>query len=210
MLPRLAEAGFRAVALDTPGFGDSSPVAGEASIEAYARAAAALLESLGVARAAVVGHHTGGVVAFELAVSRPELVTALVLSSTPFTDASFRAQRARRPLPDREPYYPRDRPDLLEAYRIDAGRVCGGDGHAAVAAYAMEEKIALLQAPVLVLAAPDDPFAYPDVSRWRQAVPGVRVVEIPGGTIPLPDHKPAEFAAAVVDFLRGGSDGADS
>lgn len=209
VLPLLASAGFRAIAMDTPGFGDSDPPGpGTASIERYAHAAGALLDALDAAPAAVVGHHTGGLVAFELAVRRPRLVRALVLSSTPYADAGFRAERARGALPDREPFYPADRPDLLDAYRTDAGRASGEGGHSAVAAYEVEGKAERLRCPVLVVAAPCDPFAYPHAERWRAALRDARVVEIPGGTIPLPDHKPAEFAAAVTGFLKGDGDGA--
>ncbi len=52
----------RAIAVDTAGFGASDPVAAP-GIEAWADAALQLLEAIGVARAHVVGHHTGGVIA---------------------------------------------------------------------------------------------------------------------------------------------------
>jgi pimeloyl-ACP methyl ester carboxylesterase len=57
----------RAIAVDTAGFGASDPVAGSASIEAWAAATLQLLDALALARAHVVGHHTGGVIAVELA-----------------------------------------------------------------------------------------------------------------------------------------------
>ena len=55
------------------------------------------LDALGIARAHVVGHHTGGVIAVELAARAPERVASLALSSTPYTDAAFRRARAERP-----------------------------------------------------------------------------------------------------------------
>src|SRR5689334_23492385 len=71
---------FRAIAMDTLGFGDSDAPADAPSIELWAQGALALLDGLGVAEFAVVGHHTGAVVAMELAVVAPDRVKALVLS----------------------------------------------------------------------------------------------------------------------------------
>src|SRR6478752_6726253 len=73
----------RAIAIDLLGFGDSSrlPLA-EYSIERWADLAFAFADALGVSRFAVVGHHTGGYVAIEMAASRPERLVAAVLSCT--------------------------------------------------------------------------------------------------------------------------------
>ena len=90
---------WRAIALDTPGFGDSAPLPGPARIEAWAAVAVELLDALSIARAHVVGHHTGGVIALEIAAAAPARVISLVLSSTPFTGAGAcgaRGASARR------------------------------------------------------------------------------------------------------------------
>src|SRR5216684_492097 len=51
---------YRAIAMDTVGFGDSAALpAGRDSIEAWAEAANEALAALGHERAAVLGHHTG-------------------------------------------------------------------------------------------------------------------------------------------------------
>jgi len=77
----LAEAGFMAIAVDLPGYGESP------SIEPYdmnglATAVVALIDSLGVPRCALVGHSMGGMVAQELMAHAPGRVQALVLSAT--------------------------------------------------------------------------------------------------------------------------------
>lgn len=71
----------RCIAMDLGGFGASEPVDGEVSIERYARSVAELMESLGIASAAVVGNSMGGFIALELALRRPALVDRLVLVS---------------------------------------------------------------------------------------------------------------------------------
>ena len=84
---------YRAIAVDTLGFGDSDPLPdGQASIESWAKAAHQLLAALAIDRAAVVGHHTGAAIAVEMAVAYPETVAALILSASPYVDAARRAE----------------------------------------------------------------------------------------------------------------------
>jgi pimeloyl-ACP methyl ester carboxylesterase len=64
----------------------------------------------------------------------------------------------------------------------------------------MEDRLGAVRAPVLLLHATDDPFAAPHLAEWRQRLPEAQVATIAGG-VPLPDERPAEFAAAVLAFL---------
>ncbi len=214
---------YRAIAVDSVGFGDSAPAKWAPSIERWAGVAVELLDALGIAQAHVVGHHTGGVIALELACARPDRVARLVLSSTPYTDAAFRAARAARPPIDhvepstdgshlmalwqtRQAFYPAGRPDLLEAFVCDALKT-GGDvegGHRAVASYRMEDRIGQLRATTLLIRAPEDPFAASHAAELMRHLPPAtraRVRDVPGGGVPLPDQLPAEFAQAVLEFL---------
>jgi pimeloyl-ACP methyl ester carboxylesterase len=211
---------YRALAMDTVGFGNSDPLPGAASIETWAGAAVLLLDTLGIERAHVVGHHTGGVIALELAARHAQRVRSLVLSSTPYTDAAFRRARAERPPIDavqpsedgehlallwrkRQAFYPAGRPDLLHAFVADALKVQGDleAGHRAVASYRMEERIGTIHQPTLVIRAPDDPFAGPHAADWLQRLPNARLVDIAGGMVPLPDQLPEAFAHVVLEFL---------
>lgn len=213
----------RAIAMDTLGYGGSSPVphTGEGphqdSVEEYAAGVVMLLDALGIERASLVGHHTGGVIAVEVAAAHPERVHKLVVSCTPFVDAVGRTQRPNVDGAEvqedgghltelwrvRQPYYPPGRPDLLEDFIVDA--LTAGprrhEGHAAVARYAMETRLPKLACPVLAVGAPGD-VAYRDLPRWAEAVPGIRVAEIKGGMVPLPDGMPEEFTETVRDFLE--------
>jgi pimeloyl-ACP methyl ester carboxylesterase len=85
-LPVLADAGFRAVAPDLRGFGDSSaPAAIEAySLQDVSGDLLALLDALGEERAVVVGHDWGAAVAWQLALEHPHRVLAVVGLSVPF------------------------------------------------------------------------------------------------------------------------------
>lgn len=219
VLPWLG-AEYRAIAMDSAGFGESDPLP-VPSIEAWADVAVRLLDALGIERCHVVGHHTGGVIAAELAARQTRRVGALVLSSTPFTNEAFRRARADHPAIDavepsadgahlallwqrRQPFYPRDRPDLLHAFVLDAMKVRGDleAGHRAVAAYRIEDRITSIRQPTLLIRAPGDPFAAPHAAEWQAHLPQAEVVDIAGGMVPLPDQLPQAFADAVLRFLR--------
>lgn len=89
-------------AMDLPGMGASDPGPTPARIEHYADAADAVLAQLtDCTTVAICGHHTGGVVALELAARRGVgseggrfPIQQLVLSSTPWVDADARRSRA--------------------------------------------------------------------------------------------------------------------
>jgi len=212
---------YRAIAMDTAGFGDSADGGQPASIEQWASVACELLDALDIRQANVVGHHTGGVVAVEMAAAFADRVRSLVLSSTPYTDESFRRERAARPPIDevppsedgshlsamwekRQAFYPEGRPDLLEAYVLDALKVSNGieDGHRAVASYRMEARIGRVKQPVLIIRATADPFAAPYAKQLKQLLPGACIIDIEGGMVPLPDQMPDAFAQVVLDFLK--------
>lgn len=220
VLPRLAGR-YRAVAIDTLGYGDSSkPPLGNDSIERWAAAAVGALDALGIERFAVVGHHTGAVVATEIAAAWPDRVEAAVLSASALVDAAFRARHAKPSRIDnvarhvdgshltalwriRQPWYPEGDIDLLERFVVDAVKAGprAAEGHAVVARYVMETRLPLIRCPVLVIAPTADPHAYPQARPLADAIAGSRYVEIEGGMVPLPDQMPERFADAVIGFL---------
>ncbi len=77
----LAEAGYRVVAWDCPGYG-LSPLPDPFSIEIAAEAAVALLRAAGGPRNIVLGHSMGGMIAQRAYDYAPDLVHGLVLSAT--------------------------------------------------------------------------------------------------------------------------------
>lgn len=86
-LPALAEAGYRAVAIDLRGYGGSSV---PAEVEAY-RMLAHVADNVGVVRAlgaesaVVIGHDWGSPIAANSALLRPDLFRAVGLLSVPYT-----------------------------------------------------------------------------------------------------------------------------
>jgi 4,5:9,10-diseco-3-hydroxy-5,9,17-trioxoandrosta-1(10),2-diene-4-oate hydrolase len=78
--PFLAEHGYRTIVPDTMGYGYSTkPEDGAFSLSDIAAQYKALLDSLGVERATIVGNSQGGAIAITLALDYPELVDKLVL-----------------------------------------------------------------------------------------------------------------------------------
>jgi len=88
-IPALAEAGYRAVAIDVRGYGRSSA---PAAIEDYRmlRMVAdnvALVSALGEQRAVVVGHDWGAPIAWNSALLRPDVFVAVAGLSVPYSPA---------------------------------------------------------------------------------------------------------------------------
>ena len=77
----IARAGYRTVAVDLPGYGDS-PAVTPYDLHHVALAVAALIDRLGPEPVAVVGHSLGGMVAQELMAHAPQRVAALLLTGT--------------------------------------------------------------------------------------------------------------------------------
>ncbi len=94
----LADA-YRTYAMDFWGFGDSDKP-GKYTIDDYVRMVGDFLDGLGVARASLVGHSLGGVVALRSALEWPQRVEKLVLVNTPLYGGGMAAsvKALRNPL----------------------------------------------------------------------------------------------------------------
>ena len=75
----LAELGYRAIVVEPLGFGWSAhPRRANYSLSAQAVRVAAVLDSLGIHKALIVAHSTGGSIALRLAYERPDLVEGIL------------------------------------------------------------------------------------------------------------------------------------
>jgi pimeloyl-ACP methyl ester carboxylesterase len=99
VLPRLAATGFRAIAPDLMGYGDSDPRERHWSIEDFAGLARDTLDALGFGSATVVAGHFAAQVAIELAAASPERISALVLDGTPLYGEEVRERLRGAPPP---------------------------------------------------------------------------------------------------------------
>ena len=212
---------WRAVAMDLPGMGASDAPPGEPTIEAYADAAIALLNSLEVEAAHVVGHHTGSFVATDLAARHGARVRSLTLSAPSWVDDRYRemnpdggdlevdnappvasGQHVLELWRQRQPAYPEGATALLQTYLRDALRVVDPRaGHVACGRYPIDRAISLVGCPVLLLGHDADPYTIDDLEQFTSRMPTAQVEIVNGGVVPL-EWSSAAVAKAVTHFLE--------
>lgn len=92
----LAEAGFRVVSVDMPGWGQSVPTQGQVNGEAAVQCVVQMLAELAVAEAVLMGKSWGGNVAVETAVeataTHPHRITHLILTAPAIRKTNLMAQ----------------------------------------------------------------------------------------------------------------------
>jgi pimeloyl-ACP methyl ester carboxylesterase len=219
VMPLLA-ASRRVIAMDTPGYGCSDRVAGQPAVADYAAAAHDVLDAFGMERVIVLGHHTGAVIAVEMAAAWPELVERVVLSGPVCTDAAGRTELASffrqwTVAPDGSHLLDKwqkmhrwlPRSDLVQRLVVDLFRAgeASEQGHFAVAEYRMEDRLPRVRCPALLLYCRDDPFASPQrAAPLRAAFRPAREVTIPAGIFAT-NEAPEFYAQAVLDYLCTGS-----
>ncbi|WP_135468517.1 alpha/beta fold hydrolase [Crenalkalicoccus roseus] len=226
-LPALAPAPVLDWAL--PGYG-GTPLGEETSFAAWARALRDRLDAEGVARADILGHSIGGMLAQEFALAFPERVRALVLYATtpafggrdPAFAEQFLAERlapldqgkdmaglARETMPAM--LGPEAPPGAVEAAVAAMAAVPEAAYRATVrclTTFNRRDAIGRIAAPTLLLAGECDPLAPPrTMERMRDAIRGARLVVLPGAGHLAHLEQPQAFNAAVSDFLRSVREG---
>ncbi|MFC4501134.1 MULTISPECIES: alpha/beta fold hydrolase [Streptomyces] len=212
----------RAIAMDTLGFGASAKPDGPHSIERFADGVEELADALGLDRFHLVGHHTGGVIAVEVAARLKDRVASLLLSATPFIDEEKRRTAGERkpvdlvePKPDgshlldlwnrRRGFYRDGEEAALNRFVIDALTVLDRveDGHVAVRTYGMDLRLPYVTARTLAVCAPGDHYSLPALERFAAAL-GCETRVLSGGHVPLPEQLPGEFAETVLAWAAAG------
>ncbi|XP_042304702.1 bifunctional epoxide hydrolase 2 [Sceloporus undulatus] len=89
-IPALADAGFRVIALEMKGFGDSTapPDIKEYSQEEICKDLVIFLDKMGISQATFIGHDWGGATVWSMALFYPERVKAVASLNTPFKPAN--------------------------------------------------------------------------------------------------------------------------
>ncbi len=219
---------FQVIRHDQRGTGASSrlPVA---SIDHLASDMVALMDHLGIERADIVGHSTGGAIGQVLALDHPARVARLVIAhSVTHADAyRRRVWGLRRALLEQlgpEAYarattlflYPnwwiRDNAARLdEEEAAMAANLPPADVMAsrigAMAAFDRTGELGRVRAPTLVICAEDDIQTPPYFSRdLADLIPDARLVVAPRGGHAAPRVTPDVFNRHVLDFLEAGSE----
>lgn len=206
----------RVVAMDTPGYGCSDRVPGQPGVADYAAAAIDVLDGLGIERVIVVGHHTGAIIAVEMAAAYPHRVERVVLSGPVYTDAAGRAELGQffkqwTVSPDGSHLLDKwqkmhqwlPRPHLVQRFVVDLFRAgeASEQGHFAVAEYRMEDRLPLVRCPALLLYCTRDPFATPQrAAPFRAAFRPCHEASIEAGIFAA-NEEPQRYAQAVLQYL---------
>lgn len=207
----------RVIALDTPGYGCSDRIGGHPTIADYAGAFVQVLDALGIERVIAIGHHTGAVIAVEMAAAFPSRVERVVLSGPVYTDADGRAELAKyfkqwtiaadgSHLTDkwRKMHEWLPRPDLVQRFVVDLFRA-GADseqGHFAVAEYRMEDRLPMVRCPALLLYCSRDPFATRErAAPLRAAFKPAREAVVDGGVFAA-NENPEGYARALLAYVN--------
>jgi pimeloyl-ACP methyl ester carboxylesterase len=221
VLPRLAARGFKALALDMPGFGMSDPAPEPLTLESYASCVPAALDHLGWSETALLGHHTGAVVGALLAVAQPQRVSALILNGFPLLTDAERAHFAtfyfgpKAPEPDGSHLLLawqnrlRSTPGwtdlaLMHRYTVE-GLVSGATNWKAFPLIINADLTALLRAirvrTLLLTNTGEDLY---DATRRSHAIrPDFAYAELAGGSHDIADEQPDAWSDAVAAFLAG-------
>lgn len=230
VVAELAPKGYRTVAVDLPGFGDSGKPLGAAyDPPFFARSIVALLDELGIGRAHVVGHSLGGRVALEVGMEHAERAASLILmtpslawlAERPWTTL-VRALRpelgalqlaprpivegiVRRMIPGSDnPWVAAGIDEFLRAYLTPRGRAAF---YASLRNIYLEDPDAFWRAlrrlgpPALFIWGRHDGLVPIAFERHvREAVPGARHVELSSGHVPQLEV-PKETNRAIAAFL---------
>lgn len=228
VLPALARE-YRVITYDKRGHGLSSATPAPYRIADHAADLAALLDTLAIASAAVCGLSVGGMIALQLAASRPQLVNALLLCDTGHrigTAALWNEridaveQGGAAALADA----------VMERWfsaafrRREAAAVSGWSamlartssaGYAGTCAAIRDADLSVaaqqLRVPTLCLCGAEDSVTTPAAMRELQAlINGAELVLIAAAGHLPPVEQPAAFSAAALAFLRAQTPAASS
>lgn len=219
---------FRLLRLDARGHGASDAPDGDYALAALADDVAAVMADAGIGSAAIAGVSLGGMIAMQLALDRPDLVTALALVCTSAdmdrTSWSDRIATVRRDGTQAiaeiaigrflSPAFAQSRPEIAEGLRrgiaaqSDSGYAGAG---AAIRDMTLSERLGEIQAPTLVITGALDistPFeGHGD--RLLAGIAGAWHRSLDCAHLP-PIEAPSALAGALLSFLAAKPDVAEA
>lgn len=210
---------YRAIAMDFLGYGESDKAPHEYKIPDHARTVISFMDSLGIERASIVGHHPGAQVAVELAASWPNRVDKLVLSSCPYwRDENERIANSKAPIfspvkinadgSHLIEWWQRakrfgDSLAIIEERSLDYHKAGprGEELHWASLAYEIKPKLPLIKCPTLVLSGTLDRFCVV-AEEIKGFITRSKLAIIENGPTCINRVMPREFAEAIHTFLE--------
>ncbi|MFW9817918.1 MAG: alpha/beta fold hydrolase [Candidatus Thorarchaeota archaeon] len=212
---------YQVITYDMRGHGLSDKPEGPYQIPMFASDLAGLLHALGLDAIHLVGISLGGCVAFQFAISYPELVKTLVIvNSTPgfgdglekvLQDVEGRAiivkQKGMRGMGQvlSEALFPK--PDQAELRETMVERWAANDPRAYIEAmrtvfgWNVMDELGLIKSPTLVISSDQDTMPLEVKERTVRRIPDARLVVIPDAHHFVTLERPKKFNAALGKFL---------
>lgn len=217
--------GWRVIAPDLRGFGESEVTAGIVHTEEFAADAVALLDFLGIDSAVVLGYSMGGQVAMEIQHTHPQRVRALAIVDTVPQGEDPAGKRRRNVVADRlvtegmDGYASDVLPLMIAGYNVEklpivaakvlemirrspaTGSAAAMRGRAARRDFT--DTLAAVTVPALVIAGADDAFDGGAATRMHELMPHSTLAVIEGAGHTPSMEQPAAFNASLEAFLSG-------
>lgn len=225
--------GLRVIAVDLRGHAGSSKPPGANTVELMADDVARLIERLGVGPCFVVGHSLGGMVSYQLAATRHELVKRLVIINSFSRIPKVKPKAifkllyrtsiiyglglqtwgrvlARELLPHRDQDALRRR--LVELSKLNDDRSAYMNNMKAAVKVDLRQRLGMIKCPVLIMAAQRDYTPVAEkiadaerINRYRNRTTDdlARVVEISASRHLSPWDQPAFVNEQIGEFIRG-------
>lgn len=212
---------YQVVTFDVRGHGQSGKPPGPYSIPLFATDTAELIKSLGIAPAHIIGISMGGMIAFQLAVSAPDLVRSLVIvnSGPEFILRTFKERigglqrllivrllgmrKMGQVLSKR--LFPK--PEHKELRRVFVERWAENDRRAysdamrAIVGWSVSDRLGDIRSPTLVIAADEDYAPVSLKEAYIAKMPQAELVVIADSRHATPAERPEQFNEALMAFL---------
>lgn len=215
--------GIRAIGIDMPGFGMSDPTPFVPKVADWASSVAAVLDHLRIRQADVLGHHTGALLATEVALQFPQRVRRVILNGPfPITESERAMFLADLQKTEIDFEYRADGTHLSESFvkrskfygpdadprhitRIQVEKFMGYGpfwyGHHAAFEYDHAAAIMKIRRPTLILTNTGDQI-YENSKVAHRMRPDFAFHAVPGGGIDIMDQEPEAWVEAIDRFLR--------
>jgi pimeloyl-ACP methyl ester carboxylesterase len=204
LIPALAARGYRVIAMDSPGHGRSTLPAGPLTYHRMAEDVLGLLDRLKVSQVYLVGWSDGGIIGLDIALNHPERLAGLFAfganadvsgvnegaEKTPVFGAYL--QRTAQEYRELSPT-----PDRWDAFSAAVNKMWE-----TLPAYTAEQ-LATIRVPVTIADGEYDEAIKQSHDRYMAStIPGARLDILPQVSHFAMLQNPAEFNAAVLEFLK--------